>query len=93
MWTGLTANMTAGATGPLSKAALLANVSSSMRTSVENCMNKRNNAQLPVYVIADRWAGEHFLLVRVCVVLCGGPKWATCAARDGRHHGSCELLS
>lgn len=52
-WTGLTANMAVGATGPLSKAALLANVSSSMRTSVESCMTKRDKAKLPVYVIAD----------------------------------------
>jgi hypothetical protein len=61
MWTGLTANMAVGATGPLSKAALLANVSSSMRASVESCMTKRDKAKLPVYVIADRWAGARFV--------------------------------
>lgn len=55
MWTNYTANMTAGATGPLSKAALLANLPANMQYSVRTCMDSRNATGLPVWVIADRW--------------------------------------
>lgn len=54
VWTGYTVDMKAGATGPLSRAALLSNLHSYERSNTESCMNERASKGLPVYVIADR---------------------------------------
>jgi hypothetical protein len=53
--------MTPGATGPFSKAALLANLPLTQQPAAKACIEGRANKLLPVYVIADRC---------VCVCVC-----------------------
>jgi len=53
IWTGYTADMKSGASGPLSKEALLANLPTNQQAAARDCMTNRNNAGLPVYVVAD----------------------------------------
>lgn len=53
VWTNHTADMTPGATGPFSKAALLANLPLTQQPAAKACMEGRANKLLPVYVIAD----------------------------------------
>lgn len=54
VWTNHTADMKPGATGPLSKAALLANLPTTQQPAAKTCMEDRWTRGLPVYVIADR---------------------------------------
>lgn len=65
-WTGLTADMRKGAKGPLSWAALLANVPAYQQPAAIASMKQRNATGLPIYVIADRW---------VCDGLCFPEVW------------------
>lgn len=54
IWTGLTVDFTAGSSGPLAYAALIANVPANQKPGIEACVTARQAAGQPVYVIADR---------------------------------------
>lgn len=70
IWTGWTVDFSSSI-GPLSKAALMANVADDEKGSIERCMAEKHAAGQPVYVIADRCANSGCNLAGRSKCVCG----------------------